>query len=101
MRALPNQMSERVTPVGSCLWQARPLKANCQTFSIPISSSEGCHIRTFTVDEAARAKSAVGHALPKPFGEPAVDQRKKVPGFDAADRKEANGSGSSSPGSPS
>jgi hypothetical protein len=42
MRALPNQMSERVIRIGSCPWQARPLKGNCQTFSIPISSSEGC-----------------------------------------------------------
>jgi hypothetical protein len=47
MGALPNQMSERVTRVGSCPWQARPLKANRQTFSIPISSSEGCQVPTF------------------------------------------------------
>jgi hypothetical protein len=47
MRALPNQMSERVTRVGSRPWQACPLKANCQTFSIPISSSVGCQKRSF------------------------------------------------------
>ena len=47
MRALPNQMSERVTRVGSRPWQACPLKANCQIFSIPISSSAECHFRTY------------------------------------------------------
>jgi hypothetical protein len=47
MRALRNQMSERVTRVGSRPWQACPLKANCHTFSIPISSSVGCHEATF------------------------------------------------------
>ena len=52
MRALPNQMSERVTRVGSGPWQARPLKANHQTFSIPISSSEGCQQQTCPVSPA-------------------------------------------------
>jgi hypothetical protein len=43
MRALPNQMPEAGHSRRFVPWQACPLKANCQTFSIPIRSYEGCH----------------------------------------------------------
>jgi hypothetical protein len=52
MRALPDQMSERATRLGSCPWQSRLLKANWQTFSIPINSSEGCQLPTCGTDQS-------------------------------------------------
>jgi hypothetical protein len=61
MRAPPNQMSERVTRVGSCPWQTGPLKVNPHTFSIPIGSSGGCQIRTSVASEIS--KGIVDYAL--------------------------------------